>query len=204
MTNRSRFFRAGLILVLAAAAFALMTTAATAQNNIDKFVVSGPAAKRVFAKNEISLDTAKKITAACEEYSSQRNFSSSIVVLGPAGDIVYAVRMDGLRPNSSDAAVYKAETALYMRDSSGAVMNRVTSMEERLMRAARQPVWFRPGGLLIIVDDQLIGAIGVAGGRADEMCAYEAVTKIVGAQPPLPAPRPAAGAAAAPQGQPTQ
>jgi uncharacterized protein GlcG (DUF336 family) len=165
---------------------AAAATNVSTQSRIEDFVVSGEAAKRILAKNEISLATAKRIVEACEQYSRDREFASAIVVLGPAGDIVHASKMDGNRPNNLEAAIFKAKTALYMREGSGAVSGRITSMEERLMRSARQPVWFRPGGLLIIVEDQHIGAIGVAGGRADELCAHDAVTKVVGPQPPLP------------------
>ena len=41
------------------------------------------------------------------------------------------------------------------------------------------------GGLPIVVDDQMIGAIGVGGGNADEQCAYQALIKVLGPQPPL-------------------
>jgi hypothetical protein len=46
--------------------------------------------------------------------------------------------------------------------------------------------YFVPGGLPIVVDDQLIGAVGVGGGNADEQCAYQALVKVLGPQPPLP------------------
>jgi hypothetical protein len=39
--------------------------------------------------------------------------------------------------------------------------------------------------LPIIVDGQMIGAIGVGGGNRDEDCAYQALTSVVGPQPPL-------------------
>ncbi len=34
----------------------------------------------------------------------------------------------------------------------------------------------------------MIGAVGVGGGNADETCAYNALTKVLGPQPPLPPP----------------
>jgi hypothetical protein len=46
--------------------------------------------------------------------------------------------------------------------------------------------YFVSGGLPIVVDDQLIGAVGVGGGNADEQCAYQALVKVLGPQPPLP------------------
>jgi hypothetical protein len=45
-----------------------------------------------------------------------------------------------------------------------------------------------------VVEGQMIGAVGVGGGNADEMCAYTALTKVLGPQPPLTP-------AAAPPGQ---
>jgi hypothetical protein len=52
--------------------------------------------------------------------------------------------------------------------------------------------YFVGGGLPIVVEDQLIGSIGVGGGNMDEQCAYQALTKVLGPQAPLPTP-PAGG-----------
>jgi hypothetical protein len=41
------------------------------------------------------------------------------------------------------------------------------------------------GGLPIIVDHQLLGAVGVGGSGMDEECAYAALTQVLGPQPPL-------------------
>src|SRR5207249_6228470 len=48
------------------------------------------------------------------------------------------------------------------------------------------------GGLPMVVNDQLIGAIGVGGsaprvgqGWSDEICAHKAMTEVLGPQPPL-------------------
>jgi hypothetical protein len=49
------------------------------------------------------------------------------------------------------------------------------------------------GGLPIIVEDQLIGAIGIGGGNRDEEIAHAALTKVLGPQPPLPPPAKPAG-----------
>ncbi len=56
---------------------------------------------------------------------------------------------------------------------------------------------FVAGGLPIIVDDTLIGVIGVGGSNIDEECAYEVLTSVLGPQPPL-APKQPRGNAALP------
>jgi uncharacterized protein GlcG (DUF336 family) len=96
----------------------------------------------------------------------------------------------------------KAKTALYARSSSAAVAQRFNNVDGRLIRlelgkAEGLSYYFVPGGLPIVVDDQLIGAIGVGGGNADEQCAYQALVKVLGPQPPLAQAAPPA----APQGQ---
>ena len=56
---------------LFAAALVVLAGAASAQN-IDKFVVSGDDAKKAKAKNEISADTAEKITQACVAFAKEK------------------------------------------------------------------------------------------------------------------------------------
>jgi glc operon protein GlcG len=207
MNQAKRFFRIAVCTCGVAAAMVFLAAGASAQGTLDKFVVSGPAAKAEQSRTVISEDTAKQLIQACEDYAKQSKFASSIVILDPSGSIVMALRMDGQQQFQFDGATYKAQTALYTRLSTGqALMNRYPNQEERLMRTTKQGLFFRPGGFPIIVDDQLIGAIGVSGGRADEMEAYQALEKVIGPQPPIPQAAPsgagAPGAGGAPQGQP--
>ena len=51
-----------------------------------------------------------------------------------------------------------------------------------------------------MVESNLIGAIGVGGGNMDEQCAYQALTKVLGPQPPLPTPAGRGGPGGAPGG----
>ena len=98
--------------------------------------------------------------------------------------------MDGQVPIGIETAQLKAKTALYARSSSSAVAQRFTNVDGRVIRLdlgkdSGLAYYFVGGGLPIIVEDQLIGAIGVGGGNMDEQCAYQALTKVLGPQPPL-------------------
>jgi uncharacterized protein GlcG (DUF336 family) len=179
-------------LLPAVAAFALCASYASAQN-IDKFVISGAAAKKAMTR-EISADTAAKITQACLDYAKDHNIAVTVFILNPTGQIVHAHRMDGQVPINVETAELKAKSVLYTRDSTHARANMVANNVALQMRWAPLGVFPTAGGLPIMVDDQMIGAIGVGGSNADEECAYEALTKVVGPQPPLapPTPRPAA------------
>lgn len=166
---------------------------------LEKVILSGDAAKRALTKVQINAATARAIVDACVEFGRASNTSYSVFVLAPSGDIVDAHVMDGQLPIGVETAMLKAKTALYARTPSSAVAQRFSTVDGRVIRLdlgkeSGLAYYFVGGGLPIVVDDQLIGAIGVGGGNMDEQCAYQALTKVLGPQPPLPAP-PAGGAA---------
>jgi uncharacterized protein GlcG (DUF336 family) len=106
---------------------------------------------------------------------------------------VHAHRTDGQQPNNIDSALHKAQTALYMRVSTREALNRWNNLEAQLVRSDMN-LYLNPGGFPIIVDDQLIGALGVGGASGgDEQCGYEALTKVLGPQPPMAPARPFGG-----------
>lgn len=184
-----------------AMALALTAGTAFAQNgsnqngsNLDKFVLSGAAAKKAMTR-EINADTAEKITNACVDFAKEHNIAVSVFILNPTGQIVHAHRMDGQVPINVETALLKAKSVLYTRDSTHARANMVANNLSLQLRWSDIGVFPTSGGLPIMVDDLMIGAIGVGGSNQDEECAYAALTSVVGPQPPLapklpPAPAP--------------
>jgi glc operon protein GlcG len=208
MTNRTRFFGAKAI-IFSTVAFACVTGDAWAQGTaaatLDKVTLSGDAAKRTLTRTQINAATARAIVDACVDFGRSTNASYSVFVLAPNGDVVDAHVMDGQLPIGVETAMLKAKTALYARSPSSAVAQRFGTVDGRLIRldlgkASGLAYYFVGGGLPIVVEGQMIGAVGVGGGNADEMCAYTALTKVLGPQPPLtPAANPAGQAS--PPGQ---
>src|SRR5262245_40573590 len=171
----------------------------TAAATLDKATVSADAAKRTLNKMQLNAETARAIVDACVEFGKASNTSYSVFVLAPSGDIIDAHIMDGQLPIGVETALLKAKTALYARTPSSAVAQRFNTVDGRVIRlqlgqSSGLAYYFVGGGLPIVVQDQLIGAIGVGGGNMDEMCAYTALTKVLGPQPPLPTAQPAAPA----------
>jgi glc operon protein GlcG len=165
-------------------AAALVLAGVASAQNIDKFVVSGDAAKKVMTR-EISADTAEKITQACVNYAKEHNVAVSVFILSPTGQIVHAHRMDGQVPINVETGLLKAKSVLYTRDSTHARANMVANNLALQLSWSDIGVFPTSGGLPIMVDDQMIGAIGVGGSNQDEECAYAALTSVVGPQPPL-------------------
>ena len=194
--------------IVFAVAIALLATSAWAQvgppATLAKVTLSNDAAKKTLNKMAINADTARAIVDACVQWTKQQpgNVSIAIYVVDPMGNVVDAHQMDGVVPIGNETALLKAKTVLYARSSSATVAQRFNNVEGRLIRLdlGKQEglaYYFVSGGLPIVVEDQLIGAVGVGGGNADEQCAYQALQKVLGPQPPLAAATPAGGAAPA-------
>jgi uncharacterized protein GlcG (DUF336 family) len=213
MTKQTYLLRTSVMVALAAAILALVPGSAWAQGAtpapLAKVVVSDAVAQRTLMKMVINSDTARAIVDSCVNWTKQQPGNQSIVifVLSPTGQIIASQAMDGVLPIGAETGLMKAKTALYARGSSASVAQRFSDVDGRLIRldlGKEQGLsyYFVGGGLPIVVDGNLIGAVGVGGGNADEMCAYQALQQVLGPQPPLatPAGRGGAGGGAAPAG----
>src|SRR5262249_7497254 len=154
---------------------------------LDKAVQAGEKAKRVLPSDYISDDIAQKIVNACVDLAKAANGSVSVFVLSPDGQIAASRRLDGQNTANTETALLKAQTALRRQQSTHAAVNQFNSLDQKMIRLP-QGFFLVSGGMPIIVDDVMIGVIGVGGGRGinDEQCAYQALTKVLGPQPPLP------------------
>src|SRR5262245_28426095 len=194
MMMAKRFVSAGLLVAVVGLLPGLVS--AQAPMTLDKATVTTDVAKRTLMKNQISAAVARQLVDACLEFARNQQGGPgtyAIFVLAPNGDIVDAHVMDGVLPIGVETGMLKAKTALYARTPSSAVAQRFNTVDGRIIRldlgkAEGLAYYFVGGGLPIVVQDQLIGAMGVGGGNMDEQCAYQAMTKVLGPQPPLPQP----------------
>ena len=164
-----------------------LLAAGSAAAQLEQFVVTGEAALRTQEKNEISLDTARRLAEHCEAAARARGAAASIAVLNQFGEQVFYLRMDGLRgPRQLEAPIMKAKAAIITHEPSSVTGYRIeTGDTDKFHQAFFYDIFPTPGGLPIVVDDQFIGAIGVGGSGFDEQCAYDALTAVLGPQPPL-------------------
>src|ERR1043166_8137307 len=155
-----------------------------------EFVVTGKAAANIFEGNQISGEAAKKIARTCRDWAAAKGGTASIYILDTHGEFVHQERGDGQIYPNMHTAMLKAQTALQTR--------RPTSIPNAQLRndpsgTPRQLVQFgfftNSGGIPIVVDGEMIGAIGVgggAGGGGDENCAIEGLKATFGEHVTLP------------------
>jgi uncharacterized protein GlcG (DUF336 family) len=177
-------------LLVAVAAVALNGTSFADDN--DKFVVRGDATKVLLEQNQINVATAEAISKACVDEAGKQGVKVSIVIYDQFGEPVYMYRMDGQARVAIETAMMKARTVINTLQPSKAVMNQVLTGRSSELRQYSFGNFANSGGLPIVINgNQMIGAIGVGGSApnlpawSDEICAWRAMTKVIGPQPPL-------------------
>src|SRR5712664_891204 len=177
---------------LAAVSAIALGCVALAQNAPEQFVVSGKAAEKIQDFTTINLATAERIADSCEKAAATQGVQISIMVLDNDGNHIYMDRMDGQGYLNIITADMKARTALMLRSPSKNRMNGVIQDPTRELQYIQLNEFPNSGGLPIVVNKQLIGAVGVGGSAprvpvwSDEICAHKALTEVIGASvPPL-------------------
>jgi glc operon protein GlcG len=113
----------------------------------------------------ISTEQAKAAAAAALAEARQNNWRMAVAIVGPEGSVIYFEKMDGSQNASFLLATAKARTAALFRRSSKVFVDQFAAGNVAFMTF---PDEARPtaseGGLPIIVDGKIIGAIGISGG----------------------------------------
>ena len=155
-----------------------------------EFVIGAKAATNVFDADQISLAAAKKIARVCRDWAASKGGSMSLYIIDAAGEFVHIERMDGQVYNNIRTAMLKAQTALRTRQPTSINAAQLRNNPAGLPRSTAYYNFFtNSGGIPIVVDGQMIGAIGVgggAGGGGDEGCAIEGLKATFGEHVTLP------------------
>jgi len=117
-------------------------------------------------KPMLALDDAKRIASAAEAEASAHQWNVVIAVCDDGGHLLLLHRMDGVAPVSAAIAPAKARTA--------AIGKRETKVYEDMINGGRTAFLSAPlegmleGGVPIIVDGHVVGAVGVSGVKSPE------------------------------------
>ncbi len=112
----------------------------------------------------ISTDSAKIAAAAAIAAARKNNWQQAIAIVDTGGHLVYFEKMQDTQTGSVALAIEKARTAALFRRPTKIFEDGVAAGGEglRLLRLTGAiPI---DGGVPIVVDGKLIGAIGVSGG----------------------------------------
>lgn len=111
----------------------------------------------------ISLDVAKKIMAAAEAEAVKNNWQVVITIIDSGGHMVMMQKFDNTQLASIAASEGKAQTSLAFKLPSKALEDAITAGGAGTRLLALKNIAPFEGGLPIIIDGKIVGAIGVSG-----------------------------------------
>jgi uncharacterized protein GlcG (DUF336 family)/tripartite-type tricarboxylate transporter receptor subunit TctC len=129
----------------------------------------------------ISSEAARKMGEACEKLALEKGWHVSVWVIDEAGQSLYMYRMQGAPWLSVEPSRMKAQTALQSGRSSGSYEDVAKARGE--IKGSTMAVllhnFMAGGGLPVIIDGQVAGAIGVGGSPDDEGCARTGIEAVL-------------------------
>jgi len=148
---------------------------------VSMFLISAPALQAADSpplitreRIELNLAGAEKALAAAKEKASELGTKSNIAIVDDGGHLISFARMDGARPASGQTALTKAVSAATFRQETGKLPAKgepdlhLSLGIENAAAASGGKITTLKGGVPIVVDGQIIGAIGVGGGTGEQ------------------------------------
>jgi glc operon protein GlcG len=121
-----------------------------------------PAADAQLAdRKALTLEGAKRIMAAAEKEATANTWNVAIAIVDEAGELLLFQKMDDVQVASVDIAIGKARSAARFRRPTKALEDTVAKGRTVLM--AVDGVLPLEGGVPIVVEGRVIGAVGVSG-----------------------------------------
>jgi glc operon protein GlcG len=121
----------------------------------------------VYGSN-VTLDQARKVLAAAVTESVKQKLPMAVAVVDTSGQLVAFERMDNTQTASTMVAQDKASTSAMYRRPSKALQDVLAAGGVGLRVLTLRGVTAVEGGLPIVVDGKIIGAIGVSGGTSEQ------------------------------------
>ncbi len=127
-------------------------------------LVAAPAPAEVTTRAGLTLEGARQVIAAAATEARRLGAGGAFAVVDEGGALLALDRLDGTFAASAPIAIGKARTA--------AIFQRPTRAFEEAIRGGRTPMLalsdFTPlqGGVPIVVDGRVVGAIGVSGAQS--------------------------------------
>jgi glc operon protein GlcG len=124
-------------------------------------LILNAAFSQVPTQKNISLEGAKKIVTEAVAYAKSVNApGGSIAVVDAGGNLIYLEKLDNTFPAAAEVSIKKANTAAIFKAPSSKLENSINGGRDALITVGHT---FLQGGVPIVIDGQVIGAIGVSG-----------------------------------------
>jgi glc operon protein GlcG len=126
-------------------------------------------------QSRLTLRGAETIVAGALASATELGVNINVAVVDEGGHLLAFARMDGARPASSYTAITKATTAATFRQPTGPISPGGSQPDvllnlsiQNAAAASGGKVTTLLGGVPIVIDDQVVGAVGVGGAASGE------------------------------------
>ena len=150
----------------ALAVLACLALAAPAMAQTAPAPAAAPSPQAPAYGDPISMEAAQALIARAVAAAEARHFRMAVAIVEPSGELVAFVRMDDTQYGSIFVAQKKATTAARYRLATSVMEER--TLAGRTVTLANEDTLPIAGGVPIVVDGKIVGAIGVSGAAASE------------------------------------
>ncbi len=121
----------------------------------------------------ISLENAKKAAAPALAEAAKNNWNVAVAIVDPAGNLIYYEKMDNTQLGSANVAIDKARSAALFKRPTKAFQDALAAGGDSVRLLRIQGVVPVEGGIPLVADGKIVGAIGVSGvtSAQDNQCA---------------------------------
>ncbi|HTX09644.1 MAG TPA: heme-binding protein [Solirubrobacteraceae bacterium] len=120
---------------------------------------------------KLQLDAARELIALAQEKAAQYGKAITVAVVDAGGFLIALDRQDGGRPLTPSIAISKAYTAAVMQRPANMLKGWSDSEPtffSQVSRMGMHPIVAADGGVTVVRGGEIIGGIGVSGGRPEE------------------------------------
>jgi glc operon protein GlcG len=120
---------------------------------------------------KLTLEGARAVLSAAQQRGAELRCPVNIAIVDEGAHLLVFERMDGAKPSSISIALVKAQAAAMRRAPTGPAMaGDQVNVPLSLGLAAASPSAQTPirGGIPLMVDAEVVGAIGVSAGTEDQ------------------------------------
>jgi glc operon protein GlcG len=121
----------------------------------------------------VSLDNAKKAAASVIAEATKNGWTMAVAIVDPDGTLIYYEKMDNTQLGSANVAIDKARSAALFKRPSRAFEDLLGQGSEGARYLKMEGAIPIEGGIPLVMDGKIVGAIGVSGGKSaqDAHCA---------------------------------
>ena len=121
----------------------------------------------------ISLENAKKSAAAGIAEARKNNWAMAVAIVDPSGTLVYYEKIDNTQTASAQLAINKARSSAIYKRPTKALQDALAKGGDGLRILGLEGAVPVEGGVPIVMDGKIVGAIGMSGGTSaqDAQCA---------------------------------